>query len=182
MFRGCGSENRRRNVLLLAAACLIGANIGAARLAKSDEVDANLRTGTAASTKPAARAVFAGNDTRGRRGLWVTDGTAAGTSQLMVADAYSGGLLVFTGFWRPRWIHAPWRQAAVRGRQQNWGWPSCPCRSLGHQRNRGGHDQIESCRGQFRRVVFGRHQPALHRAGQESDLRWREHESILAFG
>jgi ELWxxDGT repeat protein len=36
--------------------------------------------------------LFIGLDANGRYGLWVTDGTSAGTSELAVARAYSGGL------------------------------------------------------------------------------------------
>jgi hypothetical protein len=39
-----------------------------------------------------AKAVFKGVNGSGQSGLWVTDGTAAGTSELTVAGAYSGGL------------------------------------------------------------------------------------------
>src|SRR5438445_583700 len=38
------------------------------------------------------RAVFSGKDASGGFNLWVTDGTSAGTSELTVAGAYSGGL------------------------------------------------------------------------------------------
>ncbi len=37
-----------------------------------------------------SRAVFAGYDANGYTNLWVTDGTAAGTSELTVAGATSG--------------------------------------------------------------------------------------------
>ena len=39
-----------------------------------------------------AKAVFLGTDASGHPNLWVTDGTAAGTSELTVSGAYSGGL------------------------------------------------------------------------------------------
>ena len=39
-----------------------------------------------------AKAVFLGTDASGHPNLWVTDGTSAGTSELTVAGAYSGGL------------------------------------------------------------------------------------------
>lgn len=42
------------------------------------------------------KAVFRGTDASGHLNLWVTDGTAAGTSELTVAGAYSGGLLYTT--------------------------------------------------------------------------------------
>ena len=42
------------------------------------------------------KALFDGHDSSSHLGLWVTDGTAAGTSELTVAGAYSGGL--FSGF------------------------------------------------------------------------------------
>ncbi len=38
------------------------------------------------------KVLFVGLDNRGSVGLWVTDGTSAGTSELKVAGAYSGGL------------------------------------------------------------------------------------------
>lgn len=38
------------------------------------------------------RAFFVGNDTAGNTNLWVTDGTAAGTTEIEVAKAYSGGI------------------------------------------------------------------------------------------
>ena len=39
-----------------------------------------------------SRVLFAGEDASGNANLWVSDGTAAGTSELVVAGAYSGGL------------------------------------------------------------------------------------------
>jgi ELWxxDGT repeat protein len=39
-----------------------------------------------------SKALFEGEDASGNGGLWVTDGTAAGTSELSVAGASSGGL------------------------------------------------------------------------------------------
>src|SRR4029077_2434916 len=39
--------------------------------------------------------LFAGNDASFRSALWVTNGTGAGTSELSVAGASSGGLLPF---------------------------------------------------------------------------------------
>jgi ELWxxDGT repeat protein len=38
------------------------------------------------------RALFQGVDARGRLGLWVTNGTSAGTAEITPAEAYSGGL------------------------------------------------------------------------------------------
>jgi hypothetical protein len=46
--------------------------------------------------KAMTRAVLRGTDASGHLNLWVTDGTAAGTSELTVAGAYSGGLLYST--------------------------------------------------------------------------------------
>ncbi len=45
------------------------------------------------ATKPAARAVFTGSDIHGHVQLWVTDGTSAGTSELIVEGAASSGLV-----------------------------------------------------------------------------------------
>jgi Tol biopolymer transport system component len=39
------------------------------------------------------RAVFSGIDDKGNVNLWVTDGTAKGTTELSVSGAFSGGLL-----------------------------------------------------------------------------------------
>src|SRR5439155_26715240 len=39
-----------------------------------------------------ARALFEGYDASGIDGLWVTDGTSAGTSELAVAGSFAGGL------------------------------------------------------------------------------------------
>ena len=39
------------------------------------------------------KALFLGSDASGRPGLWITDGTGAGTSELAVAGAYSNGRL-----------------------------------------------------------------------------------------
>jgi len=39
-------------------------------------------------------AIFQGTDSAGDRGLWVTDGTAGGTYELIgIAGAYAGGVL-----------------------------------------------------------------------------------------
>jgi ELWxxDGT repeat protein len=38
------------------------------------------------------KTLLVGEDASGRQNLWVTDGTSAGTSELTVASAYSGGL------------------------------------------------------------------------------------------
>jgi ELWxxDGT repeat protein len=42
-----------------------------------------------------SKALFAGHDANGHYGLWVTDGTAAGTSELADAPAYSFGLFYY---------------------------------------------------------------------------------------
>jgi ELWxxDGT repeat protein len=42
--------------------------------------------------------LFQGKDTSGNLGLWVTDGTAAGTHELAVSGANSDGIFVLTGF------------------------------------------------------------------------------------
>src|SRR5438105_289898 len=42
------------------------------------------------------KAIFRGTDASGHLNLWVTDGTAAGTSELTVAGASSSGLLSFS--------------------------------------------------------------------------------------
>jgi ELWxxDGT repeat protein len=42
-----------------------------------------------------SKVLFAGEDAAGNANLWVTDGTSAGTSELTVAGAYSGGLKPF---------------------------------------------------------------------------------------
>ncbi len=96
MNPGSGSKAGTRRALALAAGCLIAANIGGMPLAKGDDRTALPWTGPAASAKPVARAVFAGNDIHGRRGLWVTDATFAGTSELAVRGAYPAGLLILT--------------------------------------------------------------------------------------
>jgi hypothetical protein len=49
-------------------------------------------TGGPDFTALGSRALFAGDDASDRWGLWVTDGTSAGTSELTVAGAYSDGL------------------------------------------------------------------------------------------
>ena len=42
-----------------------------------------------------SKVLFEGVDASNQTNLWVTDGTAAGTSELAVANAYSGGLNPF---------------------------------------------------------------------------------------
>jgi ELWxxDGT repeat protein/probable HAF family extracellular repeat protein len=54
--------------------------------------DTNTNASTA-HTKPTVVVMFAGTDAAGDRGVWVTDGTAAGTHELTgISGTYSGGL------------------------------------------------------------------------------------------
>jgi hypothetical protein len=44
------------------------------------------------STDPNGKVLFGGFDTSGNFGLWVTNGTGAGTYELQISTAYAGGL------------------------------------------------------------------------------------------
>ena len=56
----------------------------------------SLLAAPAQAQQTTSRVVFVGDDASGNRGLWVTDGTSAGTSELVVAGARASGLFAIT--------------------------------------------------------------------------------------
>jgi hypothetical protein len=107
------------------------------------------------------KAVFAGEDTSFHYGLWVTDGTLAGTSELAVPGARAGGLFAIT-------FHPDLTVFGGKALFEGYD-ASNRLKSVGYRRDCSGDERADRRRGLFRGAVqWGRSdQCQFHRFWQQ---------------